>query len=201
MVQHLKAELRKKMLAQRNAIDDGERKQKSDEIMKRLFSEPHFQAAKCVAFYMPIGSEVDTKGMIEEAAKQGKEVLLPVVADDHHLDETTVSSRDRERSSRDIELYRFMSFYEMKTGRFNIPEPTSKVPPTRLPEVVVLPGVAFGLCMHRLGYGKGYFDRLLAKLPSYRIGICFDFQVEEKLPKHEDDQRVDKIITEKREIE
>jgi len=184
MVQHLKAELRKKMLAQRNAIDDGERKRNSGAIMERLFSEPHFQVAKCVAFYMPIGSEVDTKGMVEEAVKQGKEVLLPLVADDHH-----------------IELYRFMSFYELKPGRFKIPEPTSNVPPTRLPEVVVLPGVAFGLCMHRLGYGRGYYDRLLAKLPSYRIGICYDFQVVEKLPKHEDDQRVDKIITEKRGIE
>ncbi|MEW6722772.1 MAG: 5-formyltetrahydrofolate cyclo-ligase, partial [Candidatus Micrarchaeota archaeon] len=59
-------------------------------------------------------------------------------------------------------------------------------------------GVAFGLCMHRLGYGKGYYDRFLSRSFAYRIGVCFDFQVEERLPRHDDDERMDEIITEKR---
>jgi 5-formyltetrahydrofolate cyclo-ligase len=63
---------------------------------------------------------------------------------------------------------------------------------------VVVPGVSFGLCMHRLGYGKGYYDRFLSSSPAYRIGVCFDFQVVDRLPSHEDDERMDEIVTDKR---
>ena len=183
MVQHEKAILRKEMLDRRNSMNAELHAERSATVMETLFSEQHFQNAKCVAFYMSIGSEVETKKMIGRADGEGKEVLLPVVMTDHHL-----------------ELHRFESFERMKTGRFAIPEPTSRTKPHMEPDVIILPGVAFGLCMHRLGYGKGYYDRLLARLPSYRIGICFDFQVVEKLPRHEDDQRMNMIITEKRTI-
>ena len=181
MVQHQKAIVRMEMLAKRNTLSVAEKAERSAKIMDSLFQERHFRNAKCVAFYMSIGSEVDTKPMIERAIAEGKEVLLPVVKTDHH-----------------IELYRFESFDKMKKGRFTIPEPEGELPPTTHPGVVVLPGVSFGLCMHRLGYGKGYYDRLVAHLPSYRIGICFDLQVVEKLPRHDNDQRMDMIITEKR---
>ena len=54
--------------------------------------------------------------------------------------------------------------------------------------------------MHRLGYGKGYYDDFLSSSHAHRIGICFDFQVVDKLPSHGNDQRMDEIITEKRVI-
>lgn len=184
MVQKAKAKLRKQMLDKRNAISEDEGGERTEAIMKKLFSEPHFDTAKCVAFYMSFGSEVGTREMIRKAVEMKKEVCLPVVISDDHL-----------------ELYRFESFDDLKPGRFRILEPGDRKPPSREPDVIVIPGVAFGLCMHRLGYGKGYYDRLLARLPSYRIGICFDFQLVESLPKHEDDQRMHKIITDKREIE
>lgn len=184
MVQHLKAIVRQEMLAKRNALSETERSERSAKIMETLFEDSHFQSSRCVAFYMPIGSEVDTKPMIEKAIAQGKEVLLPAVATDHHL-----------------ELRRFESFDKMRKGRYAIPEPQGDLAPSTLPSVVVIPGISFGLCMHRLGYGKGYYDRLLAWLPSFRIGICFDLQVVDKLPRHEDDQRMDMIITEKRKID
>jgi 5-formyltetrahydrofolate cyclo-ligase len=183
MVQHEKAILRQEMLAKRNSLSEAERKEKSDAIMEKLFEEHHFREAKCVSFYMPIGNEVDTRQMIARSVAAGKGVLLPAVASDHHL-----------------ELRKFESFENMKKGRFAIMEPISEERPDEDPHVIILPGVAFGLCMHRLGYGKGYYDRLLARLPSFRIGICFDLQVLERLPRHSDDQRMNMIITEKREI-
>lgn len=183
MVQHEKAMVRSEMLGRRNSISETERAERSAKIMEALFNEPHFRSAKCAALYMAIGSEVETRMMIARAAAEGKEVLLPVVASDHHL-----------------VLRRFESFERMRKGRFAIMEPDNDIPPSEEPHVIVLPGVAFGLCMHRLGYGKGYYDRLLARLPSFRIGICFDLQVVDRLPRHGDDQRMEMVITEKRVI-
>jgi 5-formyltetrahydrofolate cyclo-ligase len=185
MVHHLKAALRKKMLVQRDAISPDEVASMSDSIMDKLFSRPRFAEAKTVAFYIQKGNEVDTERMIGHAIKLGKKVLVPVT--DHR-----------------VSFVPFRSFTDLKPGKFGILEPSSKEidpkTPSPEPDVIVIPGVSFGLCMHRLGYGKGYYDCYLAKSAAYRIGICYDFQVVEKLPRHEKDERMDEIITEKRVI-
>lgn len=183
MVQEAKAKIRKEMLDKRNSMNEDERAESVVAIMKRLLDEPHFANAKTVALYMSKGSEVETREILKAALERKKEVCLPVVNGEH------------------LELYCFESFEDLLPGKFGILEPGNRIPPSKEPDVIIIPGVAFGLCMHRLGYGKGYYDRLLAKLPSYRLGICFDFQVMENLPKHEDDQRMHKILTEKREFE
>ncbi len=181
MVAHIKAALRKKMLGLRDSLPPGAQNSFSVLIEESLFSRPRFQEAGCVAFYLPKGSEVDTRKMISRALSAGKEVLLPIT--DH-----------------EINLFRFNSFDDLKPGRFGIMEPLQRIPPSKEPDVIVVPGVSFGLCMHRLGYGKGYDDRFLSRSPAFRIGVCFDFQLELKLPTHEDDERMDEIITEKRVI-
>jgi len=179
MVQHLKAALRSQMLAKRDALSRGEVETLSGAIAERLFASQRFKEAKIVAFYLPKGNEVDTAKMIEQTIALGKEVLVPVT--DHQ-----------------ITFFRFSSFQDLVPGKFNILEPKARNTPSKEADVVVIPGVSFGLCMHRLGYGKGYYDRYLANSPAYRIGICYDFQVVEKLPTHENDERMDEIITEKR---
>ena len=181
MVQHLKAALRIRMLAKRDALSKGEVQTLSQAIAERLFASERFKEAKTVAFYLPKGNEVDTTKMIERTLALGKEALVPVT--DHQ-----------------ITFVRFSSFDDLIPGKFNILEPKTRVAPSKEPDLVVIPGVSFGLCMHRLGYGKGYYDRYLANSPAYRIGICYDFQVVEKLPTHENDERMDEIITEKRVI-
>ena len=181
MVQHLKAALRIRMLAKRDALSKCEVETLSGAIAGRLFASPRFKEAKTVAFYLPKGNEVDTAKMIECALALEKEVLVP--ATDHK-----------------INFCRFTSFDDLVPGRFGIQEPKSHSPPSREADIVIIPGVSFGLCMHRLGYGKGYYDRYLANSPAYRIGICYDFQVVEKLPTHENDERMDEIITDKRVI-
>jgi 5-formyltetrahydrofolate cyclo-ligase len=181
MVQHLKAALRKEMLTKRDALQKPVASTMCDAIAGQLISHPRFKEAKVIAFYLSKGSEVDTREMIIAAIKQKKEVLVPVTDDQH------------------IAFFRFTSFSDLEPGKFGILEPKARNPQTRLePDLVIVPGISFGLCMHRLGYGRGYYDRYLAKSSAYRIGICFDFQVVERLPTHEDDERMDEIITEKR---
>jgi len=181
MVQHLKAALRKDLLAKRDALSGAHIASMSDAIMEKLFSRPRFTEAKTVAFYIPKGNEVDTENMIGYAIRLGKEVLVPVT--DHK-----------------ITFVRFHSFTDLRPGKYGIMEPSKREEIGIEPDAVVVPGVAFGLCMHRLGYGKGYYDRYLADSSAYRIGLCYDFQVVERLPTHENDERMDEIVTEKRVI-
>jgi 5-formyltetrahydrofolate cyclo-ligase len=179
MVKHLKDALRKEMRAKRDALHPAELRRFSDNIEERLFSRPRFREAGTVGFYLPKGSEVDTQGMIIRALRLGKKVVVPV-------------------TGREIEFYYFSSFDDLQEGRYGIMEPRGRNGPCVDPDLLVIPGVSFGLCMHRLGYGKGYYDRFLSASHAYRVGVCFDFQVVEKLPRHEDDERMDEIITEKR---
>ncbi len=181
MVQHLKEKIRKEMLAKRDALAPDELRSRSSLIEDLLFSRPRFSESRTVAFYLHKGNEVDTTSMIRRALAEGKEVLVPVT--DHK-----------------ITLFRFDSFEGLVSGKYGIREPERKALPSKEPDVIVVPGVSFGLCMHRLGYGKGYYDRFLSTCPAYRVGVCFDFQVVERLPVHEDDERMDEIITEKRVI-
>ena len=181
MVKQLKNAIRKQILATRDALSKEEIVQLSNQIAERLFSQPEFQKAKVVALYLTKGSEVDTTEMIEQAIKEGKEVLVPIV-------------------NHELSFFKFLSFADLVKGKFSIMEPKSRTEPSKEPDLVIVPGIGFGLCMHRLGYGKGYYDSFLATSSAYRIGIAFDFQVVEKLPTHNSDQKMNCIITDKRTI-
>jgi len=179
MVAEEKRILRKNVLAIRDSLTAEEATELSKEIEKKLFEEEHFKNARTVAFYIPKGNEVDTRKMIERAMNDGKEILVPVTNDE-------------------ITMCKLTSLSELVPGRFGVLEPKRREPEDRQPDVVIVPGVVFGLCMHRIGYGKGYYDKYLKKTKAYRIGICYDFQVVEKLPNHPHDEPMDIIITDKR---
>lgn len=180
MVHQLKAELRKKMLKKRDSLTKEEIEIASGSVAEKLLSHPRFIEAKRIGFYLPKGNEVDTKGMIERALAMEKIVCVPITGD------------------HEMKFCRLSSLKDVQKGKFGISEPKTQNPESVEPQLIVVPGIAFGLCMHRLGYGKGYYDSYLAKSFAYRIGICYDFQVVEKLPTHENDQRMDEIISEKR---
>ena len=181
MVAQAKARLREKILSQRDSLTEEQRISMSKAIQQRLFSREQFQKAKTVAFYLHIGSEVNTHEMISEAMKLGKQVLVPY-------------------TNEKIEFCYFNSFDESEKGKYGILEPKEKKKFEGHPDVVIVPGAVFGRCMHRIGYGKGYYDRHFKNSSSYRIGICYDFQLLDKLPRHEHDEGMDEIITEKQDV-
>lgn len=177
-MKHLKDPIRKEMLSKRDSLDKDQINILSEAIKNSLFSRPRFNEARTVAFYIPKGKEVDTIPMIEQALGLKKEVLVPVT--DHK-----------------ITFYKYLSKDDLVPGKYGILEPKTRTTSDD-PDVIIVPGVSFGLCMHRLGYGKGYYDQFLSTSHAYRIGIGYDFQVVEKLPSHENDERMDEIITDKR---
>ena len=159
------------------------RGEKSILIKKTLFSLPEFQKAGTILFYSSIKSEVETMTMIETALLLGKRVVLPAI----------------NKSSQALDLFEVKSISELSKGVFGIPEP-QKIFPVEKEEIelAVLPGIVFDRRGYRIGYGYGYYDRLLKDLKIPRIGIAFEPQIIDAIPSEPHDVPVNKIISENR---
>jgi 5-formyltetrahydrofolate cyclo-ligase len=140
-----------------------------------------FKEAKRIALYYPVKNEVETRGIFKEARSQGKEIYFPLVRDS------------------ELEFHKVNSLCELRPGKFGIPEPSthsSKLPIERL-DVLVVPGVVFDYQGRRIGYGGGYYDRILGRiLKERRVGLAYGFQVLDSIPEGLSDHRVGMVITE-----
>lgn len=184
----MKSALRQKFLELRDLSAKKFLHDNSQIIKEKLFGLPEFQNAKNVMFYASFGSEVETIDALKEAIKNGKIVAVPCTDE---KEKTMVASQ-------------IIDFGELVERNFGILEPKEKkeITPEEL-DIVIVPAIAFDRKGYRIGYGKGYYDRFLSKLGpnTLKIGLAFDFQVVDSLPREEHDLPVDKVITEKRVIE
>lgn len=186
----LKARIRREVLPKRLAMSGSECQAKSLVIQEKLLALPEFAAGKIVAFYMAIGKEVQTKEMILQSMAMAKRILIPKLYRSRtHFIWSEI---------RDIER-------EMCRGDFGILEPQERyvrAVPWKEIELVIVPGVAFDLKGRRIGFGKGYYDRMLTQLEKtcLRVGLAFEFQIVPEIPQLEHDIPVHKLITEKRVI-
>ena len=154
------------------------RKLQSAKILAALEAHPAFRAANTILLYHSLGDEVDTHTFIKKWSSE-KRILLPVVVGD------------------DLELRIYTGPDDMTTGSYGIEEPTGEVfTDYAAIDFIAVPGVAFDRKGNRLGRGKGYYDRLLPRIPSAcKGGICFPFQLVEEVPAESFDIRMDIIIT------
>ena len=143
----------------------------SEEIMKRLEETELFRQASCIALYNAIPGEVQTAGFLEKWFEK-KQLLLPLP---------------------------YNGTDSLKPGIFGIMEPIEQETTVDESEIdlIIVPGVAFDRQLNRMGRGKGYYDRLLSTLQAPKIGICFDFQLQDTVPTESFDKKMDMIITEK----
>ena len=174
-----KKKLLRKEMAATKAIyrKSGLLKRLSAEVLQRLEVCPAFKAAKTVMLYYALPDEVDTHNFVERWAKE-KQIILPVVIGD------------------DLELRSYHGRHELAVGAYGIEEPTGLAftEEERI-ECIVVPGVAFDRHGNRLGRGKGYYDRLLPRLPqAYKIGLCFPFQLVDEVPAEPFDIPMDEVI-------
>ena len=95
-----------------------------------------------------------------------------------------------------IKQARTLLLYHAMPDEYHIMEPTGPLfTRHEAIDVVVVPGVAFDAQGRRLGHGKGYYDRLLAQLPrAYKIGLCFAFQMVERVPTTPQDVAMDEVV-------
>lgn len=165
------------MLQKRKSQDLGYRARLSLRIQDHVIKSKEFQSAQIIGAYFTFGSEVMTDSMIAQAKREGKKVALPSV--------------EGER----ITFYEFLSNEELVKGKFGILEPLPYSPIDKL-DLLVVPGIAFDMKGYRLGYGHGYYDRLLAGKKIFSIGLAFSLQLIDNVPHDEHDRQLDAIVTE-----
>ena len=175
-----KKELRK-LIAQRKAEHTTQqRRQLSQDVCSRVLSTPEWAEAETVLLYHSLADEVDTAELIAAGVGQGKQILLPVVV------------------GSELELRIYDGPETLKRGAYGILEPTGSLfPSPRYPQIslAIIPGVAFDKDGHRLGRGKGYYDRLLPRLTgACKVGICWNFQLLEHIPTEDHDITMNRIV-------
>ncbi|MFH1234747.1 MAG: 5-formyltetrahydrofolate cyclo-ligase [Candidatus Diapherotrites archaeon] len=183
----MKEGIRKAALEKRRGLGEEEATAKSLLIARRAFSLSEIQSAGTISCYVNSGSEVRTDSLIEDLLDAGKKVVVPTVLDSQKMEMRCILSlNDLQKKNR---------FFEPKGCCIKV-EDCSEI------DAIFVPGTAFDKTGHRLGYGKGYYDRFLAKLPAGIpiIGLAFECQLVEKIPAEKHDIRVHKIVTEKRAI-
>jgi 5-formyltetrahydrofolate cyclo-ligase len=176
-----KKEMRKAMIASRDALPTERRGAASDAITRRVCALRRFRAAKRIALFASLPGEVDTAGLERAAAERDAETVYPKV----------------ERGE--------IAFYParraaMRAGVWGILEPAGGEPvaPSTV-DLFVVPGLAFDAERRRLGFGRGYYDRALAKAGSAaKLAVAFDLQIVDEVPVGPDDVAMDCVVTETR---
>ena len=179
-LQAAKAALRQQIRERLAKISPAVRAVESIELCDRL--KPQLQSARTILFFAPLPGELDLWPLLEESVPAGKTVALP------WFDPATQTYRARRVENLAGEIV---------TGKFGVREPAAscrEIPSDQF-DLVLVPGVAFDLSGHRLGRGKGFYDRLLAKISGVKCGVSYDFQLLEKIPAEPHDAKVNYILT------
>ncbi|HWG89931.1 MAG TPA: 5-formyltetrahydrofolate cyclo-ligase [Candidatus Thermoplasmatota archaeon] len=176
--------LRKEALARRRAIPERDRRAHGAAIARHVLELPDYVEAGTVAAYVSIGSEVPTEHLLAQILRDGKALAVPVT--------------DPART--EIELHLLTELAHLVPGAHDIPEPAlahrKPLDPASV-DLLLVPGVAFDLQGHRLGYGKGYYDRLLRRAPrALKVGLAFETQVVPRIPFEDHDVQLDLLVTE-----
>jgi 5-formyltetrahydrofolate cyclo-ligase len=185
-----KPAIRKHILALREAVPAEARAQYSATITEGLCQLPEYRAARTVLGYMNFGSEFASELWVSRVLDDGKRLLLPRV--NHHTNH--------------LDLYQVEDTEtQLETGLWNIREPVvqrcRRAAGLNEVEFALLPGVAFTVAGDRLGYGGGFYDKLLAgwhqleRRPAL-VAAAFSLQVVPWLPQEATDVAVQKIVTE-----
>jgi len=149
-------------------------------VLTHLKQNQHFIQAHTLLLYSALPDEIQTQALIDQLILQGKTVLLPRVI-----------------NATDMQLCRYTGRRDLKTGAYGILEPVGDVftDYTKI-DVAVIPGMAFDTQGHRLGRGRGYYDRFLARLSPevYKIGVCFPWQIVDTVPTDDTDIPMDIVI-------
>lgn len=176
-----KRAIRQRLLRQRKQLTDRSCRVLSQKIQQHLVVADCFSSSRTLALYSPINNEVRTDLLFLAARNAGKQVCFPRVCGER------------------LQFVRVDSVGALESGTFGVCEPVAGdlVVADEI-DLLVVPGVAFDHSGHRLGYGKGFYDRELAAcaVTVTAVGLGYGFQLCQRLPAEEHDQPLDLIATE-----
>jgi len=178
-----KRELRARMRSVRGVLPLPAAAARSSAATAHALALPELAAARVVLGFSAFRKELDPAALLTAARAEGKRVGLPrVVGDALHLHEVGAD---------DV----------LEEGAFGVlepPEAAARIDPAEV-DVVLVPGLAFDARGHRIGYGRGFYDRLLPQLTrAFRVGLAYDFQLVPELPEDPHDVPVHCLITDAR---
>jgi 5-formyltetrahydrofolate cyclo-ligase len=180
--------LREAVLRDRDALSDTQRAVDALACETRLLQLPAFQNAKTVLSYMSFGSELNTHAILRQSLQRGKAVVLPRMV-----------KPSGAQTLPELAIHQVLAESDLTAGPWGILEPhaNSAAATFATVDLVLVPGVAFDRRGRRLGYGKGYYDRLL---PARRancllVALAFDFQLVDEVPVSAHDVSIDLLIT------
>lgn len=177
--------LRKEIIFHRDNLSLPDRQKKSQAIKDNLSALLEFSCTRTLMIYLSFASEVITEELISYALREKKRVVVPVV----------------EREQRHLKLSHFDQTTQLVTSCYGIKEPGElKIIHPDEVEMFILPGVAFDEQGTRLGYGGGYFDRLLEAKKDYQklVGIAYELQMHRELPRLPHDVFMNVVVTEEK---
>lgn len=180
-----KAQLRAEARTRRDGIEGNSRTTATRAIESRLVALPSLDTVHVVHSYVGVGSEAGTEELIRGLLMRGQRVVCPRVNDRGGLDHLEISDVDA-----------------LVDGPIGLREPDPRLAtPLALAEidVMLVPGLAFDRAGYRLGYGRSFYDRAIEELAragrATTIGLAFDEQVVDELPREAHDAPVALIVT------
>ena len=187
-----KQTIRDRIRAIRESQDDVSRTEKSEAICRNLLSLDLFSSdnvkRRRIALYCSHKGEPDTLGMFTVLSGYGAECFFPIVKGHHIL----MGKNSEEQPG----------YTGFRAGELGIPEPEQSADEHTRMDIIIIPGIAFSVDGHRIGYGKGYYDKYISFYRSGQIpplvAPAFEFQVVPGIVPSVHDIPVDVIVTEKR---
>ena len=176
----LKSQLRKKILKIREKLNRNNIKINFNQLIKILKKEKINK--KTIGGYYPVNFEIDDLVLLKKFEKNRFNISLPVI-----------------KKNFEMNFYKWSFSDPLKINKYGIPEPLIKN--IVYPDILLIPLVAFDKNLNRLGYGGGYYDRLIKKLSKkkkiIKIGLALTIQKIDKVPTDVYDQKLDYIVTNK----
>lgn len=176
-----KSDLRREMSARRAALPAAEVARLGRDFAAGLERLPEWRAARLPCAYVSFGGEASTREILRGAFAAGREVVAPRAAGES------------------LRLFRIRGFGDLQPGRFGIEEPASGCPEVDPAAVdfFVIPGLAFDRRGCRVGFGKGYYDRLLAGVREDvpLVALAYGFQVVARVAHESHDRPVGVLVT------
>ena len=153
----------------------------SARICERIIALKEYLKAKRVLCYAAMPEEVQTQGILWAIRRSGRELYVPVTRRDGSMDAVRVTEDTR---------------FNPDGFGIDTPESGEVLSPEEL-DLVLVPGIAFDRRGNRLGFGKGYFDRFLARCRCPAVGLAYEMQLVEAIEALPHDVPMDKLVTEK----